>query len=174
MLSPTYHLRGDYHTRAYEHVKSLPRSRRLRPADGLPYILLRNLLRLLALRPVCGAPRFDRNLSATGCLSLSLPVPLGELTPDKSALLSPHVPPCPSLSVKENDYEQRRSQVRVLTDALVCSNPGERQRTFAMRHKKKYTYLQVFSNISKQPRWYVSAFARRRSGFESPLDVTRT
>src|SRR5215216_3238332 len=51
MLSPTYHLRGDYHTRAYEHVKSLPRSRRLRPAGGLPYTLLRNLLRFLALRP---------------------------------------------------------------------------------------------------------------------------
>src|SRR5215218_6384275 len=117
MLSPTYVLRGDYHTRAYEHVKSLPRSRRLRPAGGLPYTLLRNLLRLLALRPVCGAPRFDRNLTATGYLSLSLPIPLGELTPDKSALLSPRVPPCPPVALKENDYEQRRSQVRVLPSA---------------------------------------------------------
>src|SRR5215210_399959 len=105
MLSPTYHLRGDYHTRAYEHVKSLPRSCRLRPAGGLPYTLLRNLLRLLALRPVCGAPRFDRNLTATGCLSLSLPVPLRELRLAKSADLSLPVPQCPSLSVKENDYE---------------------------------------------------------------------
>src|SRR5215203_6732921 len=118
MLSPTYHLRGDYHTRAYEHVKSLPRSRRLRPAGGLPYTLLRNLLRLLALRPVCGAPRFDRNLTAIGCLSLYLPVPLRELEPDESADLSLPVPHCPSLSVKENDYEQRRSQVRVLPGAL--------------------------------------------------------
>src|SRR5215217_6194996 len=100
MLSPTYHLRGDYHTRAYEHVKSLPRSRRLRPAGGLPYTLLRNLLRLLALRPVCGAPRFDRNLTATGCLSLSL-----------------CVPPCRPLSRSGSDYEQRRSQVRVLPSA---------------------------------------------------------
>src|SRR5215218_52663 len=99
MLSPTYVLRGDYHTRAYEHVKSLPRSRRLRPAGGLPYTLLRNLLRLLALRPVCGAPRFDRNLTATGCLSLSLPVSLRELEPDKSAVL------CLPVSLKENDYE---------------------------------------------------------------------
>src|SRR5215208_183848 len=105
MLSPTYHLRGDYHTRAYEHVKSLPRSRRLRPAGGLPYTLLRNLLRLLALRPVCGAPRFDRNLTATGCLSLSLPVSLRELEPDKSAVLSLPVPPCLPVSLKENDYE---------------------------------------------------------------------
>src|SRR5215216_7039285 len=117
MLSPTYHLRGDYHTRAYEHVKSLPRSRRLRPAGGLPYTLLRNLLWLLALRPVCGAPRFDRNLTAIGCLSLSLPVPLRELEPDESADLSLPVPHCPPLSVKENDYEQRRSQVRVLPSA---------------------------------------------------------
>src|SRR5215212_7260680 len=117
MLSPTYHLRGDYHTRAYEHVKSLPRSRRLRPAGGLPYTLLRNLLRLLALRPVCGAPRFDRNLTATGYLSLSLPIPLRELRLDKSAVLSLPVPHCTSLSLKENDYEQRRSQVRVLPSA---------------------------------------------------------
>jgi hypothetical protein len=65
-------------------VKSLPRSRRLRPAGGLPYTLLRNLLRLLALRPVCGAPRFDRNLTATGCLSLSLCVPLEDQIPHKS------------------------------------------------------------------------------------------
>src|SRR5215208_5119606 len=105
MLSPTYHLRGDYHTRAYEHVKSLPRSRRLRPAGGLPYTLLRNLLRLLALRPVCGAPRFDRNLTATGYLSLSLPIPLRELRLDKSAFLSFPVPLCRSLSLSENDYE---------------------------------------------------------------------
>src|SRR5215203_6719551 len=121
MLSPTYHLRGDYHTRAYEHVKSLPRSRRLRPAGGLPYTLLRNLLRLLALRPVCGAPRFDRNLTAIGCLSLSLPVPLRETVSDKSAVLSLPVPHCPSLSppvLKQVWLRIRRSQVRVLPSAL--------------------------------------------------------
>src|ERR671917_2865636 len=44
-------------------------------------------------------------LTATGCLSLSLCVPLRELEPDKSAVLSLPVPHCPSLSVKENDYE---------------------------------------------------------------------
>jgi hypothetical protein len=48
---------------------------------------------------------FDRNLTATGCLSLSLPVPLRELELDKSAVLSFPVPHCTSLSVKENDYE---------------------------------------------------------------------
>ena len=62
---------------------------------------------------------FDRNLTAIGCLSLSLPVPLRELEPDKSADLSLPVPHCPSLSVKENDYEQRRSQIRVLPSALL-------------------------------------------------------
>ena len=46
---------------------------------------------------------FDRNLPATGCLSLSLPVPLRELKPDKHAVLSPPVPPYLPLSVKEND-----------------------------------------------------------------------
>src|SRR5215203_2431174 len=48
---------------------------------------------------------FDRNLTATGRPSLSLPVPLRELEPDKSAVLSPPVPPCPPVSLKENDYE---------------------------------------------------------------------
>src|ERR671921_2827923 len=48
---------------------------------------------------------FDRNLTATGCPSLSLCVPLRNLDPDKSAVLSPPVPHCTSLSVKENDYE---------------------------------------------------------------------
>jgi hypothetical protein len=38
---------------------------------------------------------------------------------DKSADLSLPVPHCPSLSVKENDYEQRRSQIRVLPSALL-------------------------------------------------------
>ena len=141
MLSPTYHLRGDYHTRAYEHVKSLPRSRRLRPAGGLPYTLLRNLLRLLALRPVCGAPRFDRNLTATGCLSLSLPVSLRELEPDKSAVLSLPVPPCLPVSLKENDYESEgrrfescRARLHEILQWFYSSftvdavNPGEQRR----------------------------------------------
>ena len=56
-------------------------------------------------------------LTATGCPSLSLCVPVRNLDPDKSAVLSLPVPHCPSLSVKENDYEQRRSQVRVLLSA---------------------------------------------------------
>jgi hypothetical protein len=46
---------------------------------------------------------FDRNLTATGCLSLSLCVPLRELELDKSAVLSPPVSPCPPVSLKEND-----------------------------------------------------------------------
>ena len=62
---------------------------------------------------------FDRNLTATECLSLSLPVPLRELKLDESAVLSPCVPPCRPVSLKENDYEQRRSQVRVLPSALL-------------------------------------------------------
>jgi hypothetical protein len=80
--------------------------------------LLRNLLRLLVLRLVCWAPSLDRNLTATGCLPLSLPVPLRELRLDKSVVLSPPVPLCLPVSVKENDYEQRRPQVRVLPSAL--------------------------------------------------------
>src|SRR5919107_6433598 len=48
---------------------------------------------------------FDRNLTATGCLPLSLCVPLRELEPYKSAVLSPPVSPCPPVSLKENDYE---------------------------------------------------------------------
>ncbi len=56
-------------------------------------------------------------LTATGCLFLSLCVSLIELESDKSAVLSPPVPPCLPVSVKENDYEQRRSQVRVLPSA---------------------------------------------------------
>ena len=48
---------------------------------------------------------FDRNLTATGCLYLSLCVPLRELKPVKSAVLSLPVPPCPPVSCKENDYE---------------------------------------------------------------------
>jgi hypothetical protein len=48
---------------------------------------------------------FDRNLTATGCLPLSLCVPLVIQILDKSAVLSLPVPHCPSLSVKENDYE---------------------------------------------------------------------
>src|SRR5215218_11119595 len=53
---------------------------------------------------------FDRN-------RVSPPVPLRELRLDKSAVLSLPVPPCPPVSLKENDYEQRRSQVRVLPSA---------------------------------------------------------
>ena len=60
---------------------------------------------------------FDRNLTATGCLSLSLPVPLRDYFPYKSAVLSFPVPLCLPVSVKETDYEQRRSQVRVLPSA---------------------------------------------------------
>jgi hypothetical protein len=64
---------------------------------------------LAALSPAYCRPLyyscFDRNLTATGCLFLSLPVPLIELEPDKSAVLSLPVPHCPSLSVEENDYE---------------------------------------------------------------------
>jgi hypothetical protein len=44
-------------------------------------------------------------LTASGCPSLSLCVPVRNLDPDKSAVLSLPVPHCPSLSVKENDYE---------------------------------------------------------------------
>src|ERR671920_2062004 len=53
----------------------------------------------------------------TPCLSLSAPVPLERSIADKSAILSPRVPPCRPLSVKKNDYEQRRSQVRALPSA---------------------------------------------------------
>src|SRR5215212_11100618 len=58
------------------------------------------------------------NGTTTPCPSLSLPVPLREQNADKSAVLSPPVPPCPPVALKENDYEQRRSQVRVLPSAL--------------------------------------------------------
>ena len=60
---------------------------------------------------------FDRNLTATGCPSLSLCVSVRNLDPDKSAVLSSCVPLCLPVSLKENDYEQRRSQVRVLPSA---------------------------------------------------------
>ena len=60
---------------------------------------------------------FDRNLTAIGCLSLSLTVPLRELRLDKSAVLSLPVPHCLSLSVKENDYESEK---------VAGSSPAER------------------------------------------------
>ncbi len=47
----------------------------------------------------------DRNLTATGCLSMSLCVPSRKSIHDKSAVLSVPVPHCTSLSVEENDYE---------------------------------------------------------------------
>src|SRR5215212_10196538 len=59
------------------------------------------------------------NGTTTPCLSLSVPVPLGILNPDKSTVLSPPVPPCRPLSLSGSDYEQRRSQVRVLPSALL-------------------------------------------------------
>ncbi len=46
--------------------------------------------------------RFDRNLTATGCLCLSL---RECRIPYKSATLSPRVPLCRPLSLNENDYE---------------------------------------------------------------------
>jgi hypothetical protein len=55
--------------------------------------------------------------TTTPCLSLSVPVPLEELNSYRRAVLSPCVPSCRTLSMKENDYEQRRSQVRVLPSA---------------------------------------------------------
>ena len=48
-------------------------------------------------------PRFDRNLTATGCLSLSLPVRLGELNPDRSAVLSLPVSGCQRLYFSRAD-----------------------------------------------------------------------
>ena len=48
-------------------------------------------------------PRFDRNLTANGCLSLSLPVRLGELNPDRSAVLSLPVSGCQRLSSNRVD-----------------------------------------------------------------------
>src|SRR5215218_11045066 len=57
------------------------------------------------------------NGTTTPCLSLSVPVPLDVLNADKSAVLSPRVPPCRPLSLSGSDYEQRRSQVRVLPSA---------------------------------------------------------
>src|SRR5215217_1710479 len=59
------------------------------------------------------------NGTTTPCLSLSLPVPLEVLNSDKSAVLSPCVPPCRSLSLCGSDSEQRRPQVRVLPSALL-------------------------------------------------------
>src|SRR5215211_322872 len=59
------------------------------------------------------------NGTTTPCLSLSLPVPLEVLDSDKSAVLSPCVPPCRSLSLSGSDYEQRRPQVRALPSALL-------------------------------------------------------
>src|SRR5215212_6562055 len=59
------------------------------------------------------------NGTTTPCLSLSVPVPLEVLNPDKSAVLSPRVPPCRRLSLSGSGYEQRRSQVRVLPSALL-------------------------------------------------------
>jgi len=53
-------------------------------------------------------------LTTTGYLSLYLPVCPGGPNLHKSALLSSCVPLCLPVSLKENDYEQRGSQVRVL------------------------------------------------------------
>jgi len=49
-----------------------------------------------------------------------------------------------------------------------CSNPGEQQRTFTKSLERNYAYLQVFLNTGEQPRYYESAFARRRSGVRIP------
>src|SRR5829696_2962100 len=81
-------------------------------------LALRALLLLVETVPFhLACSPLDRNLTAIGCLSLSLPVRLGEQYADKGAFLSLPDPYCLSLSVKENDYEQRRSQVRVLPSA---------------------------------------------------------
>ena len=77
----------------------------------------RIFLRLPALRAAAESQVFDRNVTATGCLSLSLPVSLRKLELDKSADLSLPVPHCPSLSVKENDYESEK---------VAGSSPAER------------------------------------------------
>src|ERR671912_2239462 len=45
------------------------------------------------------------NATTTPCLSLSVPVPLEELNSDKSAVLSPRVPPCRPLSLSRSGYE---------------------------------------------------------------------
>ena len=46
--------------------------------------------------------QYRSTLTATGFLSLSLHVPLREIKPDKSAVLSPPIPRCPPMSLKEN------------------------------------------------------------------------
>src|SRR5215204_4584912 len=45
------------------------------------------------------------NGTTTPCLSLSVPAPLEVLNPDKSAVLSPRVPPCRPLSLSGSGYE---------------------------------------------------------------------
>ena len=45
------------------------------------------------------------NGTTTPCLSLSTPVPLERSIADKSAVLSPRVPPCRPLSLSGSDYE---------------------------------------------------------------------
>ena len=63
---------------------------------------------------------FDRN---SACNWVSIPVPQENHIPYKSAVLSPPVPLCRLLSVKEKGYEQIRSQVQLLPDInkiLLC------------------------------------------------------
>src|SRR5215207_2247970 len=45
------------------------------------------------------------NGTITPCLSMSAPVPLERSIADKSAVLSPRVPPCRPLSLSGSDYE---------------------------------------------------------------------
>jgi hypothetical protein len=111
------------------------------------------------------------NGTTTPCLSLSVPVPLEVLNSDRSAVLSPRVPQCPSLSLSGSGYEsegRKFDPVETLRVQQPCSNPGEQRRTFTESLKREYAYLQVFLNISKQPRHYESAFAWRRSGVRIP------
>src|SRR5215204_1292471 len=116
---------------------------------------------------------FDRNLTAIGCLSLSLPVPLRELEPDKSAVLSPCVPPCPPVSLKENDYEQIRSQVRVLPSAPLKAPQIAGFYSFSNRSwLGRTTYLTTYGLLNAlfrdQSGWSLCPSAFRRSD-PSPL-----
>src|SRR5918998_993261 len=90
--------------------------------------------------------------TTTPCLSLSVPVPLEELNSYRRAVLSPCVPPCRPLSMKENDYEQRRSQVRVLPSALRESRDLRTRRTrVAVRRATHGTLAHVLEARGPRP-----------------------
>src|SRR5215218_1166526 len=69
------------------------------------------------------------NGTITSCLSMSAPVPLERSIADKSAVLSPRVPPCRPVSLSRSDYE---SEGRRFESCRARSYKPRKLRGFAL------------------------------------------